>query len=244
MNKNLIALVGLFLVGIIAYQAYLLGKKEALRQPVEKEPEITVTIDDNAFEKEVKIDRDVKASQLPQSNSQQPLVDEQKIKDDLNRLFKDIFANPKMKEEINKNLSQFQQQLQEGMNQFQKEMFKMTQEFEKAAKNDTFLKDFFKNLNFPKTLSFTDLKDRYYLKTQPIADENSTIDIKVKGDFMLITVNKLLVKNQNRDSAVIKKEIKEKKRILVTLPKDADISKLKTKYKDSSLEITVPKKKI
>ncbi len=242
MNKNLIALVGLFLVAVIAYQAYLLGKKEALQTNIPKEPKITVTIDDKAFEDQVKTDKNIKTTQLSQTQSQQPLIDEEKIKEDLNRLFKDIFDNPKVKEEINKNFSEFQQQLHQGISQFQKEMFKMTQEFEKAAKNDTFLKDFFKNLNFPKTLRFSDLKDHYYLKTEPIADENSTIDIKVKGDFMLITVNKVLIKKEEADSAIVKKEIKKKEQILVSLPKDADISKLKTIYNNSSLEITIPKK--
>ncbi len=242
MNKNLAAIVGLFLVAVIAYQAYLLGKKEALNAPAAvKEPKITVTIDDEALEKEAKTQ---KSAQNKIQTDNEPVIDERKIKEDINKLFKDIFDNPKVKEQINENLSQFQKQLKEGVSEFQKEMFNIAKGFEEITKNDNFLKDFFKNIKFPKTLEFSDLKDHYYLKTPPIADENSTVDIKVKGDFMLISVNENIIKESNRNTHVVKKEIRRKEQLLVSLPKDAKIDEIKTNYKDFAIEITIPKKEI
>ncbi len=242
MNKNLIAIIGLILVGIIGYQAYLLGKKDAKLQKDLQEPKITVTIDKD-IQQQVK--KAKSSAQTPQNiHPQEPLVDEKKLKDDLNKLFKDLFGNPKIKHEIQKNITQMQEQLQTGMQEFQKEMLQMTQELQKASKSDDLLNGLFKNFNLPKMAQFTDKGDHYYLQTSVPSNDKSAVDVQVKQGFIRIVINHLYNEDRQENGIVVKKEVHSKKQIFVTIPKDANIQKIKTNYKDGLLEIFIPKIKV
>ncbi len=241
MNKNLIAVVGLILVGIIGYQAYLLGKKDAKLQKSIQEPKITVTIDKNTLPQTKTVKKATPSSST--LKPEEPLVDEKQLKNDLNKIFKDIFGNPKVKHEIEKNINQMQEQLQDGMQEFQKEMLQMTQELQKASKNDDFLKGLFKNFNLPKMEQFTDKGDHYYLQTAVPSNDKSAVDVQVKRGFIRILINRIYNENTEENGVVVKKEVHSKKQLFIAIPKDADIQNIKTNYKDGILEITIPKTK-
>ncbi len=241
MNKNLIAIVGLILVGIIGYQAYLLGKKDARLQKSIQEPKITVTIDKNTLPQTKTVKKATPSSSA--LKPEEPLVDEKQLKNDLNKIFKDIFGNPKVKHEIEKNINQMQEQLQDGMQEFQKEMLQMTQELQKASKNDDFLKGLFKNFNLPKMEQFTDKGDHYYLQTAVPGNDKSAVDVQVKRGFIRILINHVYNENREENGVVVKKEVHSKKQLFIAIPKDADIQNIKTNYKDGILEITIPKTK-
>ncbi|RUM67883.1 MAG: hypothetical protein DSZ05_01990 [Sulfurospirillum sp.] len=245
MNKNLIILIGILMAGIIAYQAYLLGKLQAQKQeqPVAKhEPKVTVEIEK---EHPTLIPATHTArSTAPSGNitAAAPLIDEKKIKEDIARVFKDIFGNPKVKEEIQKNMSEMQQQLQEGMSQFQKEIVMMTAQLQKAAQSDPMLKELFQNFKLPKALEFHDAGDHYTLEVDVPDNAKSSVDVKVKKGFLVIIIHQVTAERHEENGVIVEKELKRKKQILVTVPHDADIEKLDTTYNHGKLLLTLPKK--
>ena len=245
MNKNIVTLVGIFLVGIIAYQAYLLNKLQMGETPnvtEKKEPQPKITV-------EIEKEQAVKQSRTAQSTAAtgnttmaEPLIDEKKIKEDFNRLFKDIFGNPKVQEKIRENVSQMQQQLQEGLSQFQKEIVQMTSELQEASQNDPMLKELFQNFKLPKALHFTDAGQNYTLEVDVPENEKSSVDVKVKKGFLVILINRVVTEEHEENGVVVKKELSRKKQILVSVPEDADIEHLKTTYKNGKLNLILPKK--
>ncbi len=245
MNKNLITLVGIFLVGIIAYQAYLLGKLQAEKpeQHVAKnEPKITVEIEKE--HQPVPPATHTARSTTPAGNTtaQAPLIDEKKIKEDINRIFKDIFGNPKVQQEIKRSVSEMQQQLQEGMSQFQKEIVMMTAQLQEASKKDPMLKELFQNFKLPQALQFHDAGNNYTLEVNVPDNAKSSVDVKVKNGFLVILINQVTEEEHEENGVIVKKELKRKKQLLVTVPKDADIEKLNTAYDHGKLKLTLPKK--
>ena len=243
MNKNLIAIIGMILVAIIGYQAYLLGKKDAQIKEKAPEPKITVSIDKNIIPRKKQTKAVTSQTTSHVTPQQEPLIDEKKLKSDLNKLFNDIFGNPKVKKEIQKNISQMQEQLQSGMQDFQKEMLQMTQELQKASQNDDFLKGLFKNFNLPKMQQFSDKGDHYYLQTAVPGNAKSAVDVQVKRGFIRILINHVYHEDRQENGIVIKKEVHNKQQVFIAIPKDADVQNLKTNYKDGLLEISIPKLK-
>jgi len=245
MNKNLITLVGILLVGIIAYQAYLLGKLQAEKpqqQIAKNEPKITVEIE--KAHQPAPTTTHTTRSTTPSGNTtvQTPLIDEKKIKADLNRVFKDIFGNPKVQNEIKKSVSEMQQQLQEGMSQFQKEIVMMTAQLQEASKKDPMLKELFQNFKLPQALQFQDTGNNYTLEVDVPDNAKSSVDVKVKNGFLVILINQVTEEEHKENGVIVKKELKHKKQLLVTVPQDADIEKLDTVYDHGKLKLTLPKK--
>ncbi len=239
MNKNLIAVIGIILVAIIAYQAYLLGKKEAVAtQSAQKpQPRITVEIEKprpaahpsrNTLKEVNATDFDEKALQA-------------KVKEDFNRLIKDIFGNPKVKAEIRQNLQQMQQELQQGMNEFQKALVSLSAQFQQAASQDPLLQEIFKNIPIPKALQFEDRGSRYELHLQVPKDAKSSVDLKVANGYLVVLIHHVTKERHEENGAVVEKELIRNKEVLVSIPQDALVEKLQTKYDDGNLTVTIPK---
>ena len=248
MNKNIVTLVGIFLVGIIAYQAYLLGKLEAEQKTKTEKPEPKITVEiekPTAPATPTHTSRSVTpANQATHATAagNEPLIDEKKIKEDFNRLIQDIFGNPKVQAEIQNNISQMQKELEEGMNQFQKELLSMTAEFQKAAKDDPLLSGLMKNFKLPKMLSFHEEGNHYTLTLDVPDNEKSSVDVKVKKGILIVSIHKVTMEKIEENGVLVEKELKEDKQLLVTVPKDADIEKLETKYDNGKLKLILPKK--
>ena len=245
MNKNLVIIIGLFLAGIIMYQAYLLEKLQVEKETAPKpEPKITVEIEKPQTPPPAQphTARQIAPAAAANANSAEPLIDEKKIKEDFNRLFKDIFGNPKVQNEIKKNLTQMQEQLEQGVRQFQKELLQTTAEFQKAAQNDPVFADLLKNLKFPKMQHFTDAGDRYTLTVDVPDNAKSSVDVKVHNGILIIFIHKVVQEKHEENGVVVEKEVKQEKQVVVTVPKDADTAGLKTEYDKGKLTVTLPKK--
>lgn len=249
MNKNIVIAIGFILVAIIGYQAYLLNKPDtAIEEAVQKdEPKITVNIEKKSIEQEVK-ELNKPQSNLtpkePQTKNQidpNEMFDEEVIKEDLNRLFKNIFGNPKLQEGIKEGMQQMQEQLQEGLKEMEKGLGDFSKEFESLSQNDPFFKDLLSGFADTKRLKFTDRGDDYYLKLNIPGGADSKIDIKTKENLLTLTITQKIIEDQQSQNSTIHKESMKQHQNLMLIPDDAFIDKLETKYKDGTLEITIPK---
>ncbi len=244
MNKNLIIIIGLFLAGIIMYQAYLLEKLQVEKETIPKpEPKITVEIEkpQTPPPAQTRAPRHV-APAAANTSTAEPLIDEAKIKEDFNRLFNDIFGNPKVQNEIKKNLTQMQKQLEEGVRQFQKELLQATAEFQKAAQNDPIFADLLKNMKLPNMQHFTDAGDRYTLTLDVPDNAKSSVDVKVRNGILIAFIHKVVEEKHEENGVIVEKALKQEKQVVVPLPEDADAAGLKTEYDNGKLTITLPKK--
>jgi len=256
MNKNIITLIGLILVAIIGYQAYLLNKTSdtPLFETKKDEPKITVNIEKKSIEKEVRELNQPKSNLTPNSSQTQnnlsqnqidpkEMFDEKVIKKDMEKLFKDVFGNPKLQQGIKDGISQMQEQLQNGLKDMEKELGNLSGEFEKM--DDPFFKDLLAGLSggFAQTnrLQFTDRGSDYYLKLDIPGGSDSDIDIQTKANLLTLTITqKKVQKTQNKNSTMQSESMSKNQNILL-IPDDAFIDKLQTKYENGILEITVPK---
>ncbi len=235
MKKNIIIVIGFILVAIIGYQAYLLNKSSNTPQLQAKkeQPQITVNI-----KKGIKtVDEPTKQVNLNPND----MFDEELIKEDLNRLFKNIFGNPKLQEGIKEGLKEAELQLQEGIKEMEKGFGDLNLELEKLSQSDPFFKDLFSTLANKNQLEFTDRGEDYYLSLEVAGGADSKIDIKAKDGFLNILISQNIEKTeQTNDSISHSKSIKEHKSTLF-IPSDALIDKLKTEYKNNTLVIIIPK---
>ncbi len=243
MNKNIIVIIGFILIGIIGYQAYLIDKtsETPLLQTKKQQPDITVNIEKKSIVKEVKeLNTPISQSSQTQINPDD-MFDEELIKEDLNRLFKNIFGNPKLQEGIKEGLKEAELQLQEGIKEMEKGLGDLNLELEKLSQSDPFFKDLLSTLTNKNQLEFTDRGEDYSLLLDIPGGIDSKIDIKTKENFLVISISQNIEKTeQTNNSTVHSKSIKEHTNTLF-IPVDALIDKLKTEYKNNTLEITIPK---
>ncbi len=244
MTKNIVIIVGFILVGVIAYQAYLLDKNSTtpLLQAKKEQPEISIDIEKISIEKEIK-ELNKPSMQTSQTKfNPDEMFDEELIKEDLNRLFKNIFENPKLQEGIKDGLKEAEAQLQEGIKEMEKGFGDLSLELEKLSYDDPFFKDLFSTLTNKNQLHFIDRGKDYYLSLEIAGGANSKIDIKAKDDFLTILVLENIEKTEQKNNTTLHiKSIKKHKNTLF-IPADALIDKLKTEYKNNTLEVVIPKK--
>ena len=253
MNKNIITIIGFVLVAIIGYQAYLLNKSSdsPLFGIKKDQPNITVDIEKKSIEKEVRELNQPTSSLTPNEPHTQKkinpdeILDEELIKKDLGKLFSDIFGNPKLQEGIKEGMKEMEKQLKQGLKDMEKGLGDLSGEFNKLSKDDPFFKDLFKGLEggFAQTnrLQFTDRGDNYYLKLDIPGGSKSNIDIKTKANLLTLTITEKTTKQtQSKNSTMHSESIRENQNVLL-IPNDAFIDKLKTKYDNGILEITIPK---
>lgn len=241
MNKNIIIVIGFVLVAIIGYQAYLLNKPSDTQTiKTEKEqPNITIEIEKKSIEEEVK---ELNTPHQTQNQIKpEDMFNEEQIKEDLNRLFANIFGNQKLQEGIKEGMKEMQEQLQKGLKEMEKGLGDLSSEFEKLSKNDPFFKDLFDNFAQTNRLQFTDRGDDYYLELNIPGGDESKIDIKTKGNLLTLTITQKTITKQQNQNSTIKSESLQKHQNILLIPDDAFIDKLETNYKDGILEITIPK---
>ncbi len=257
MNKNIIIIAGVILLVIIAYQAYLLNSIKSSNNKEINSSKHTPTIkDENLSIKKIE-DRDKptitiqSSTPLKESNitaqkdisnlSIDEMFDEELIKEDLNRLFKNIFQNPKLQEGIKEGFEQMQKELQSGLEQMQKGFGELTEEIDKLSENDPYFKEFIKKITPKDYLNFIDRDDYYYVEIPIVDGDKSKIDIKASGDILTVTVTKDIKKEQkNQNTTIYIESLSESKKSL-KIPSDALIEKIESNYQDGLLKITIPK---
>jgi HSP20 family molecular chaperone IbpA len=244
MNKNaIVTIIGFALVGVIGYQAYLLDKTSD--NPIFKnEPKITIEIEEPTIEKKV---RELNKPQVQNNLDPKEMFDEKVIKDDLNKLFSDIFGNPKLQEGIKNGMKQMEEQLQNSFKEMENELGKFSKEFENLSQNDKFFKDILGNLGNLKgmvnanKLQFTDRGDNYYLKLDIPGGADSKIDIKTKENYLWLTITQKVIKETKNQHGTSHSESSSQQQNIIMIPADAFVDKLKTNYDNGVLEIMIPK---
>jgi HSP20 family molecular chaperone IbpA len=248
MNKNLIYFIITILVATIAFQSYLLYKKDnqakndlnITKEIIKKdEPKITINIDKTPLVVEKKEEKSNPHEEVNNLTSKQkelndsiPSLNPEQIEKDITKIFTDIFGSKEMKE----GLKQFKEQAQEGIKQLQEGLQKLPQEFDKLSeelKKDPFFSQLIEGLKHTRELKLEDLGDSYYLKTEVPGGKSSTIDIKTKNSILTIVIM------QKEDNNLTLEDRRSQE--IVLLPEDAFIDHLKTNYENGILEITIPK---
>jgi HSP20 family molecular chaperone IbpA len=239
-NKNIILSIGFILLLVIAYQAYLLYQvnhpisNEKIKEIKMKndEPQVTLNIGKTSSKNTRSI------STLTQE--QQIELDQKRIENSIQDLFKSIFAS----KEVQDGLTQFKAQAQMGLQELQKELQNLPKELDKLSlemKDDPILSQLFQSLKGIKGGVFEDRGDYYFTKITLVDGKNSKVDISTDEHFLtiLITNKKNQIKKMN--NSTISQSSSSSSKNIIALPNDALVEKLQTKYENGILEITIPK---
>jgi HSP20 family molecular chaperone IbpA len=90
---------------------------------------------------------------------------------------------------------------------------------------------------------FQDLGDKFYLERTVEDSQNSKVKVTIQGDMLRISTTttkkeQISTVHGTTESSYSSNSVEE-----LTIPLDADISKMKKVYRDGVLKITIPKKK-
>ncbi len=216
MNK-IIYIVVVVLMGVVGYQAFQMRelKKEIVKK--QNEPEVTIHID--------KVEN---KTNLIQSDKNKTL--DKVVKKDFQKIFKDIFGNKEVKEGINKSVIEFKKGLNQAITELQKQVKSMDND------NGNIFNDLIKELGVGEFKTFKD-NGEFYSYTIDIDSEHSRVNIDAKNGFLYIDITSKDEKKS--ENSVIKKQ--SQRSIVLSLPKDGLVEKIKSEYKNKKLYITIPK---
>lgn len=85
--------------------------------------------------------------------------------------------------------------------------------------------------------------DKYIIKTDIPGVKKSDIDIKIDSGVLIIKAEVDESKENNTSELISKERYMKKYLRNISLPEDADISNVKSEYKDGVLSVSMPKKK-
>ncbi len=253
MKKSVVLTIGFILVAIIAYQAYLLYHKDhpdASLLPTlntqANQPQITVQVTPppKQVQQPVATSTPHTSSPLPSNLTPDPQVNEklQKVQKDMQDLFTSILST----KEVQEGLSEFKEQVQEGLKQMQKEIQTLPQQLDNLTQQmqgDPFFGEIFQNLKAITAESFKDRGD-YYLAAIPLKEgKHAKVDIKRQDHFLSIAISSKHQSQTQHANTTIHTQSSQSNRILLHIPKDAQIEKLQTDYeeKNATLFIKIPK---
>ena len=218
MNK-IVYLIVLVLAVFVGYQSLELNKlkKELIKKS--KEPEVIIHIE--------KVE--------PRSSTQKRDVNksiDRVIKEDFQKIFKDIFGNKEVKDGIKQSVNEFKKGLNQAITQLQKQLKDMDKD------SGNIFNDIIKEFGALEHESFHDMGD-YYQYIVNVDGSKSRVDINAKNGYLYIDItSKQEKKEQN---SVIKKQ--SQRSYIIKLPNNGLVEKIKSEYKDKKLYITIPKVK-
>ena len=216
MNKIMYLVVAV-LVGVVGYQTMQMQELKSELIKKQKEPEVVIHIQKQEPRKE-------------SSKSDENRSLDQVLKSDFQKIFKDVFGNKEVKDGINQSVTEFKK----GLNQAMSELQKQVKEMDKDSGN--IFNDLIKELGVGEFKTFEDKGD-VYSYTLEVDGERSKVNIDTKNGFLYIDITSKDEKKTK--NSVIKKQ--SQKSIVLQLPKDGEIEKIKSEYKDKKLSITIPK---
>ncbi len=130
----------------------------------------------------------------------------------------------------------------EEIQKFQQQMDKIFNEFHQKFLNDKTFAKFNDTFANSPAVDLKEAGDKYIIKADiPGADKNS-IEVTQKDGLLTIKAQTLKEKEQKNDNFIKQERFVGQFMRILSLPKDADASKLKTDYKNGVLKITIPKK--
>jgi len=131
----------------------------------------------------------------------------------------------------------------EELQKIQQEMDAVFNRLHQQFLNDASLANFSNNFVKAPAADIIDKKDHYLIKADiPGADKNS-IKVSEKDGILKIEAQTVKEEKEKKENFVKQERFVGQFVKMMTLPKDADASKLKTTYKNGVLEITIPKRK-
>ena len=248
MNKKTSLGIGFILVVIIAYQAYLLYKKDnsdiqnsSLNKEAKvDEPKININISPKKSTPKVSTPTSTLQNSNQKSNLNNLSNDEEKIRESFENLLQTIFSS----KEIQEGLAEFKTQAQEGFKQMQKELQNLPQQLDKLStelKDDPIFSQLFENI---KNITAKELKDKgdyYYTKLTLTNPKNSKVDINADDKFLTIKITEKTIEKINNNGTIATNESIKETKTLISIPNDALIEKLQSTYKDGVIEIKIPK---
>jgi len=127
--------------------------------------------------------------------------------------------------------------------QVQQEMDAIFQRLHQKLLNDPALSEFGDTFTKTPATDLMDKGDHYLIKADiPGVDEKS-IKVTEKDGQLTIEAETVKEKKEKKKNYVHQERFVNKFVKILTLPKDADASKLKTSYKNGVLEVKIPKRK-
>ena len=241
MNKNITLGIGFILVAIIAYQGYLLSQKGDLKKDI-----VTAKESKNDTQKP-KININFKNQQTNQKQiqNQNPSnsfalnpTDKERIEKSFKDLINSIFAS----KEVQESLKEFKAQATMGIQELQKEIQNLPKQLDNLSsqlKDDPLLGELFQNLKSFDTKSFEDNGKEYITTIETPKD--AKIDIDVENDMLTISISKTQNTLKKTQNSTIKSSQTQNSQIVIPIPSDTLVEKMKTEYKNGKLTIKIPK---
>ncbi len=130
----------------------------------------------------------------------------------------------------------------EEIQKVQQQMDKIFNNLHKKFLNDTSFSGFDGSFIKSPATDIVDKKDHYLIKADIPGVKNKNINISQKDGILKIEAKTDKEEKEKRDDFIKQERFTSQFVKIITLPKDADASKMKTEYKNGVLEITIPKK--
>ncbi len=127
------------------------------------------------------------------------------------------------------------QKLQEDLN-------KVFENFNTKFSNTDIDDKFFNGIAFSPNTDLKELGNHYEVKVDLPGVDDTNINVAVKNNILEIDAKSQKSKEEKNDKFIKKERFIGEFHKSLTLPKDADGSKLKTDYKNGVLSISIPKK--
>ncbi len=129
----------------------------------------------------------------------------------------------------------------EDMIKMQKEMDKLFNSMSSNFATMPGFENFFNDLSVSPALNLKDMGNRYELSLNIPGSDASSIKIDTKGRELKIEAKTKKDKSKKGEEYIYKEIFSGSFSRTLTLPEDADTSKLKSSYKDGILKIVIPK---
>jgi HSP20 family protein len=154
---------------------------------------------------------------------------------------KQIKKVDQIKKQNNSNIVQYDPFFE--IRKMQEQMIREFNSFNSIFANDPFFKNSFDHMNFAPLSDLKDQKDKYVITVEIPGIKEKNIKIDTKDHLLSISATNEK-SNEKKDENYIQKEryMQSFKRVF-TLPNDANMDKLTTKYSNGVLSINIPKNK-
>ncbi len=131
----------------------------------------------------------------------------------------------------------------EELQKIQQQMDQVFNQLHQKFLNDTTFSDFNNAFVKAPAADVIDKGDHYLVKADIPGAEAKSIKVTEKDGVLKIEASTVKEEKKKSDNFVRQERFVGQFVKMMTLPKDADASKLKTNYKNGVLEVTIPKRK-
>jgi len=222
--KTVLSLIIVALAGAVGYLWVQL--QEVKKEIKKEEPKVVINIHKNEAVKRGLSTNLTDTNTTPSKNL------EETIARDFQKIFKDIFGNPEVQQQIKEGVTEFKKGLNQALSELKKQMEEMDKE------SGGIIENLLKELGAGELKIFDEKNDYYELIIDLHNDKNAKVEIDAKNGILSVKVTSHY--EEKVQNQVVKKE--SFKNYIVKIPVDAVMDMIKSEYKNGMLYITVPKK--